>query len=132
MRRIAATLAVVGALLFSAGSAWADFDDGLVASLFSAATRCRDRNIRRQAIKLLVEHPRREGLWDSAAAVKVACWLVNLEEEAMLDGSVPESSRLRIEKMDTNLTERKVVVLCSKRNDASQARYDLEEVVLSW
>ena len=108
------------------------FDDGLVASLFSAATRCRDRNIRRQAIKLLVEHPRREGLWDSAAAVKVACWLVNLEEEAMLDGSVPESSRLRIEKMDTNLTERKVVVLCSKRNDASQARYDLEEVVLSW
>ena len=30
MRRIAATLAVV-ALLFSAGSAWADFDDGLAA-----------------------------------------------------------------------------------------------------
>ena len=28
MRRIAATLAVVGALLFSAGSAWADLDDG--------------------------------------------------------------------------------------------------------
>jgi hypothetical protein len=27
MRRIATTLAVVGALLFSAGSAWADFDD---------------------------------------------------------------------------------------------------------
>jgi uncharacterized protein len=32
MRRIAATLAVVGALLFSAGSAWADFDDGLAAA----------------------------------------------------------------------------------------------------
>ena len=30
MRRIAATLAVV-ALLFSAGSAWADFDDGWAA-----------------------------------------------------------------------------------------------------
>ena len=28
MRRIAATLAVVVALMFSAGSAWADFDDG--------------------------------------------------------------------------------------------------------
>lgn len=28
MRRLAATLAVVGALLFSAGSAWADWDDG--------------------------------------------------------------------------------------------------------
>ena len=29
MRRILATLAVVGALLFGAGSAWADLDDGL-------------------------------------------------------------------------------------------------------
>ena len=32
MRRIAATLAVVGALLFSAGSAWADWDDGAAAA----------------------------------------------------------------------------------------------------
>ena len=31
MRRIAATLAVVGALLFGAGSACADFDDGVAA-----------------------------------------------------------------------------------------------------
>ena len=31
MRRIAATLAVVGALLFSAGTAWADYADGLAA-----------------------------------------------------------------------------------------------------
>jgi hypothetical protein len=31
MRRILASLAVVGALLFSAGSAWADFDDGVAA-----------------------------------------------------------------------------------------------------
>jgi TPR repeat protein len=31
MRRIAATLVVVGALLFSAGSSWADFDDGMAA-----------------------------------------------------------------------------------------------------
>ena len=31
MRRIAATLTVVGALLFSAGSAWADWDDGVAA-----------------------------------------------------------------------------------------------------
>jgi len=31
MRRILATLAVVVALLFSAGSAWADWDDGVAA-----------------------------------------------------------------------------------------------------
>ena len=32
MRRMLATLSVVVALLFSAGSAWADFDDGLAAA----------------------------------------------------------------------------------------------------
>ena len=32
MRRIATTLAVVVALLFSAGSAWADLDDGVAAA----------------------------------------------------------------------------------------------------
>ncbi|MFP6688182.1 MAG: hypothetical protein VCD31_02525, partial [Alphaproteobacteria bacterium] len=32
MRRILATLAVVGALLFSAGSAWADYDEGMAAA----------------------------------------------------------------------------------------------------
>jgi hypothetical protein len=32
MRRIAATLAVVGALLFSAGAAWADYADGMAAA----------------------------------------------------------------------------------------------------
>jgi hypothetical protein len=32
MRHILATLAVVGALLFAAGFAWADFDDGLAAA----------------------------------------------------------------------------------------------------
>ena len=31
MCRLAATLAVVGGLLFSSGSAWADFDDGMAA-----------------------------------------------------------------------------------------------------
>ena len=31
MRRIAATLAVVGALLFGAGAAWADRDEGMAA-----------------------------------------------------------------------------------------------------
>ena len=31
MKKLAATLAVVGALLFSAGSVWADWDDGFAA-----------------------------------------------------------------------------------------------------
>ena len=41
MRRIVATLAVVGALLFSAGSAWADFDDdtGSANKLFVEAVK---------------------------------------------------------------------------------------------
>ena len=40
MRRIAATLAVVGALLFSAGSAWADWDDAVAAFAGAIADLC--------------------------------------------------------------------------------------------
>ena len=40
MRRIAATLAVVVALLFSAGSAWADFDDGVEAYVVITLPLC--------------------------------------------------------------------------------------------
>lgn len=42
-----------------------------VAHLFSVAHGCRDPFIRREAVRLLKEKPRREGLWDSVYAGKV-------------------------------------------------------------
>lgn len=44
-----------------------------VAHLFVVALGCRDPFLRREAVSLLKEKPRREGLWDSAIAVLVSC-----------------------------------------------------------
>ncbi|KAF6789022.1 C6 zinc finger domain protein, partial [Colletotrichum musicola] len=40
-------------------------DMGPTWPLFLAGTRCRDAEVRNEAIRLLHEHPRRDGLWDS-------------------------------------------------------------------
>jgi hypothetical protein len=37
----------------------------IIPPLFIVATKCRDRKLRREAIRLLMSSPRREGLWDS-------------------------------------------------------------------
>ena len=108
------------------------FDDTLVASLFLVATRCRDCGVRKPAIELLQRHPRREGLWDSSMAAKVATWLMNAEEEGMVDGHIPEAARLRIVKTDLKLSERTAVIRCSKLVEETGERVEMEDVTLTW
>ncbi|KAK6586894.1 hypothetical protein PZA11_000184 [Diplocarpon coronariae] len=91
------------------------FENTFVQVLFIIALQCRDFNVRRRSIFLLVRYPRREGLWDSVVCSKVAIWVVNREEEGMVNGSVPESARLRIEKDGFEMiSERKAVIRFSK------------------
>ena len=54
---------------------------GLVAPLFIVATKCRNRKLRREAIRLLLSRPRREGLWDSIFCAKVAELIMEIEEK---------------------------------------------------
>jgi hypothetical protein len=78
---------------------------GVVMPLFLVASRCRHPNLRREAIQLLMDHPRREGIWDSNLAGKIAARGMEIEEEgfrlqAQLDGNlesawiIPESCRV--------------------------------------
>ncbi|KAE8442853.1 hypothetical protein EG329_002595 [Mollisiaceae sp. DMI_Dod_QoI] len=108
------------------------FDDGVVMGIFFVATRCRDCVVRRKAIQLLVRYPRREGLWDSMMAARVATWMMNLEEEGLIDGVVPETSRLSIARLDPNLAERKVIVRCSRLDKDTRKRVELSDVTLTW
>ena len=79
---------------------------GVIIPLFVVATRCRRPCLRREAVRLLLENPRREGIWDSYVTGMVAARGIEIEEEGLgLDGqhledvetaaSIPESSRLR-------------------------------------
>lgn len=55
---------------------------GIVTPLYVCATRCRESSTRRQAIFLLSYCQRREGLWDSELAGRIANRIVRIEETA--------------------------------------------------
>ncbi|PVH73911.1 hypothetical protein DL98DRAFT_519626 [Cadophora sp. DSE1049] len=115
------------------GQATFVFGNHCVLALFVVALRCRDPTVRRRAISLLVKHPRREGLWDSLMAARVASWVMVEEEKGMVCGFVPEAARLRIVKNDFILSERKALVCCSKlAAEGSKERILLPEVTLTW
>jgi hypothetical protein len=73
------------------------FDMGVCMLLFHVAIRCRDARIRLNAIKLLEDHPRLEGLWDGALIAKVGRAIdsverqgASLEEAAAREASAAE------------------------------------------
>ena len=96
------------------GKAVFTFETTVVVSLSTVATLAPDIEVRRDAIALLVKYPRREGLVDSQMVVKVATWMMEQEESEVIDGMIPESSKLRIINNDFDLKERKAVLHCSK------------------
>ncbi|KAG9255348.1 uncharacterized protein F5Z01DRAFT_673299 [Emericellopsis atlantica] len=53
---------------------------GIVPPLFVVATKCREGILRRKAIALLRSSSRREGMWDSGLAARVAQLVMDLEE----------------------------------------------------
>jgi hypothetical protein len=75
-----------------------DHDHSIIPSLFLTACRCRDPDIRRQAISLLRRYHWREDIWDSDVAASIAEHLMLLEEAGLGEiqscSDVPDSSRL--------------------------------------
>ncbi len=57
------------------------FDIGVVPPLYLVMVKCRDPKLRREALSLLEQNPKREGVWDSVACVALGRWVISLEEE---------------------------------------------------
>jgi hypothetical protein len=55
---------------------------GVVVALYIVATRAPEYDMRRKAINILLEYPRREGMWDGPLAGKIALETLVLEEES--------------------------------------------------
>ncbi|KIW75898.1 hypothetical protein Z517_10643 [Fonsecaea pedrosoi CBS 271.37] len=55
-------------------------DLGTMAPLFYLALKCRVRGLRRQAIQLIAETPRKEGIWDASLVAQIANKVMDLEE----------------------------------------------------
>lgn len=101
-------------------------DLGIVPPLFVVATKCRDRKVRRDAMKLLLVSPRREGMWDSLLSGKVAQWIMEIEEEGMgeylgygmgsADGAVVEMERrVMVKEILFDLQRREATLRCGTR-----------------
>ncbi|ETN43991.1 uncharacterized protein HMPREF1541_10856 [Cyphellophora europaea CBS 101466] len=58
---------------------------GVLGPLFVVAMHCREPRLRREALYLLFTNPRREGLWDSISAARVALQALKLEERLHQD-----------------------------------------------
>jgi len=108
-------------------------DLGIVPPLFVVATKCRDRKLRREAIRLLLSSPRREGMWDSILSGRVAQWIMEIEEEDLLpwEGpwgrapmeTVPNEKRVMVKEILFDMQRREATLRCGTRG-AREGDYD--------
>lgn len=101
------------------------FDTTIIYPLFYVGTRCRISSVRRRAIALLRSTNRREGLWDSGLAAKVAQLVMEIEEEGReAGGEIPEAKRITLREVEFEDDGRVAVVsLVSKGGASRMARF---------
>jgi len=100
-------------------------DLGIVPPLFVVATKCRQRKLRREAIRLLMSSPRREGMWDSILSGKVAQWIMESEEEGLQPWqgpyspaareTVPDENRVMVKEILFDMQRRQATLRCGTR-----------------
>jgi hypothetical protein len=98
------------------------FDSGVIIPLWFTGHKCRDPILRRRVISLLLNFPRREGVWDSVFAGLVIECLRTFEEEYMVNEKVPGWARIRSTSFDVDLEKRTVEVKCQQRTSETSER----------
>lgn len=91
------------------------FDTGVIIPLWFTGHKCRNPTIRRKVISLLVNYPRREGVWDSVFLGLVIEVIKGFEEAYSVDGKIPEFARIATTSLDVDLGKRTVEVKCLQR-----------------
>jgi hypothetical protein len=88
---------------------------GVVGALNNVYNISTNRAVRREALEILRLLPKREGIWDGVLTAAVGTWLMDLEEEDLGDGYVPEDVVVNIEKAEVDVKTRMARIECSKR-----------------
>ncbi|OIW27064.1 hypothetical protein CONLIGDRAFT_635274 [Coniochaeta ligniaria NRRL 30616] len=100
---------------------------GYVMPLHMIAARCRNPQLRRRALRLLLDGSRREGIWDSRLAGRIASQTLAIEEEAK--DTVPEADR-RVREVKVQLQgERKARLRFVTVADWKQGHPGAEKVI---
>ncbi|KAH8679783.1 hypothetical protein BGZ60DRAFT_237056 [Tricladium varicosporioides] len=116
------------------------FDLGILMPLYMVLMKCRHGPTRREALRILVRHKRREGLWDSDVLAGVARWVMRLEGQLDEEGATEENGnedvlelerRTRDRRVRFDWTERKAYVRCMQI-DATTGQLVERNEVLKW
>ncbi|KAG4430466.1 hypothetical protein IFR05_014055 [Cadophora sp. M221] len=92
------------------------FDSLVVIPLYMVTFKCRDPRIRRKAVRLLLENPRREGVWDSVLGGRMGEWAMCVEEEFVGgDGKVPDWARIHWVALERDREQRSAILSCEQR-----------------
>ncbi|CZR53271.1 uncharacterized protein PAC_03149 [Phialocephala subalpina] len=109
------------------------FDSHVVIPLHMVAHKCRDRTIRRRAIELLMENPRREGVWDSTLGAKIGGWAMAIEEEFCdEEGKVPEWARIHGVVFERDQERRSALLTCEQRTSADSEEVVVRRKIVNW
>jgi Fungal specific transcription factor domain/Fungal Zn(2)-Cys(6) binuclear cluster domain len=87
---------------------YASFESDTLIILAYLICKCRDGELRRRALKLLDDYPRREAIWDSRYCSKLGHWIMDIEEGgrgALKSHEITEEQRCRLFALDYNSVE---------------------------
>ena len=84
------------------------FEIGILPALSQVSLLCRERGVRRRAIRLLQKSKGyKEGIWDAEAVGAVGEWVKTIEEEGLGDGEeVKEENRVQMVGGEMKVMER--------------------------
>jgi hypothetical protein len=106
------------------------FDSGLTPWLSAVCKWCRDRTVRREAIRLLRAISAQEGVWDSLMIAEIGECMMKLEEEGVETEHIPEEARVRLKHVNMNVAERLLTVECVRGHAEEES---IERVVaVNW
>jgi hypothetical protein len=108
------------------------FDSCVVIPLYMTGFKCRDSKTRRKAISLLLDYPRREGVWDSVLAGKMAEWAMSIEEENGEDGQAPGWARIHGVMFERDTENRSALLPCEQPISEGSDEYATRKKSISW
>ena len=114
---------------FWAGSFLLDL--GLVVPLFMLLLRCRDPILRRQAIEIL-ENWHVECWWDPLLILPIGRFIMEVEEEGMVDGFIPEKARAILTAKSHCPPQRGFFVQCAQRTGGPGGGMKWTERFVTW
>jgi hypothetical protein len=90
-------------------------DLGLIGPLFATVSRCTDLRIRCEALELLKDAPRREGMWDAEVVGRISAGMIEIEERSFVgDGDREDGVEQKIMAVRITSDEDKIGDLADK------------------